>query len=53
MISVVAGIVVIFLPLQSIGILVLFAGILLIVTGIMAAITALMLGRTPKAATRA
>ncbi|MGD8169072.1 HdeD family acid-resistance protein [Herbiconiux sp. P16] len=50
-ISVIAGIVVIFLPLQSIGILVLFAGILLIVTGIMSAITAIMLGRTPKTAT--
>ncbi|WP_382305449.1 HdeD family acid-resistance protein [Herbiconiux sp. UC225_62] len=49
-ISVIAGIVVIFLPLQSIGILVLFAGILLIVTGIMSAITAIMLGRAPKTA---
>ncbi|WP_290808650.1 DUF308 domain-containing protein [Herbiconiux sp.] len=47
-VSVVAGIVVIFLPTQSIGILVLFTGIMLIVTGIMAAITALTLGRTPK-----
>ncbi|WP_440711328.1 HdeD family acid-resistance protein [Herbiconiux sp. YIM B11900] len=48
-ISVVAGIVVIFLPLDSIGILVVFTGILLIVTGIMAAITAITLGKAPKA----
>jgi uncharacterized membrane protein HdeD (DUF308 family) len=48
-ISVVAGIIVLFLPLESIGILVLFTGIMLIVTGIMAAITAIMLGRTKKA----
>lgn len=50
-ISVVAGIIVIFLPLESIGVLVLFTGILLIVTGIMAGITAIMLGRGPKAKT--
>ena len=49
-ISVVAGITVIFLPVESIGILVLFTGILLIVTGIMAGITAIMLGRAPKTA---
>ncbi|GAA2246261.1 DUF308 domain-containing protein [Herbiconiux moechotypicola] len=48
-VSVIAGIVVIFLPLESIGILVLFTGILLIVTGIMSAVTAVTLGRTPKA----
>lgn len=47
-ISVVAGIVVIFLPLESIGILVLFTGISLIVTGVFAAITAVMLGKAPK-----
>ncbi|QJU53500.1 DUF308 domain-containing protein [Herbiconiux sp. KACC 21604] len=49
-VSVVAGIVVIFLPLESIGILVLFTGILLIVTGIMSAITAVTLGKAPKRA---
>jgi uncharacterized membrane protein HdeD (DUF308 family) len=49
-VSVVAGIVVIFLPLESIGILVLFAGIMLIVTGIFSAITAITLGKTPKRA---
>ncbi|MGA1837176.1 DUF308 domain-containing protein [Herbiconiux sp. 11R-BC] len=47
-VSVVAGIVVIFLPLESIGILVLFSGIALIVTGIFSAITAVTLGRAPK-----
>ncbi len=47
-ISVVAGIVVIFLPTQSIGILVLFTGIMLIVTGLFSAITAITLGRSPK-----
>ncbi|MFB2583803.1 HdeD family acid-resistance protein [Herbiconiux liukaitaii] len=50
-ISVVAGITVIFLPLESIGILVLFTGIMLIVTGIFSAVTAIMLGRAPKAKT--
>ncbi|MCS5733373.1 HdeD family acid-resistance protein [Herbiconiux daphne] len=49
-VSVVAGIVVIFLPLESIGILILFAGIILIVTGVFSGITALMLGRAPKTA---
>ncbi|WP_368496152.1 HdeD family acid-resistance protein [Herbiconiux sp. A18JL235] len=49
-VSVVAGIIVIFLPLESIGILVLFTGILLIVTGIMSAITAVTLGKAPKRA---
>jgi hypothetical protein len=48
-VSVVAGIVVIFLPLESIGILVLFAGISLIITGIFAAMTAITLGKAPKA----
>ena len=48
-VSVVAGIVVIFLPLESIGILVLFAGIMLVVTGIFAAITAATMGRGAKA----
>jgi uncharacterized membrane protein HdeD (DUF308 family) len=47
-ISVLAGIIVIFLPLESVGILVLFAGIFLIISGIMSAITAIMLGRAPK-----
>jgi uncharacterized membrane protein HdeD (DUF308 family) len=52
-VSLIAGIVVIFLPLQTIGILVLFGSIMLIVTGIMAGITALMLGRggSPKSST--
>jgi uncharacterized membrane protein HdeD (DUF308 family) len=49
-VSVVAGIVVIFLPLESIGILVLFAGIALVVTGVFAAITAIMMGRESKKA---
>ncbi|MFB2556143.1 HdeD family acid-resistance protein [Herbiconiux liangxiaofengii] len=49
-ISVVAGITVIFLPLESIGILVLFAGISLIITGVFAAMTAFTLGKAPKAA---
>ncbi|MDO9398740.1 MAG: DUF308 domain-containing protein [Herbiconiux sp.] len=51
-VSVVAGIVVIFLPLESIGLLVLFTGIMLIITGVFAAITAITLGRAPKAAVR-
>jgi uncharacterized membrane protein HdeD (DUF308 family) len=51
-VSVVAGIIVIFLPLESVGILVLFAGISLIITGIFAAITAITLGKAPKTAVR-
>ncbi|MCS5713125.1 DUF308 domain-containing protein [Herbiconiux sp. CPCC 205716] len=47
-VSVVAGIVVIFLPLESIGILVLFTGISLIITGVFAAITAITLGKAPR-----
>ncbi|WP_378146352.1 HdeD family acid-resistance protein [Cnuibacter sp. UC19_7] len=46
--SLLAGIVVIFLPLESISVLILFAGVFLIVSAIMSAVTALMLGRGPK-----
>ncbi|AXH36057.1 hypothetical protein DVJ78_12095 [Humibacter sp. BT305] len=46
--SLLAGIVVIFLPLESISVLILFAGVFLIVSAIMSAVTALMLGRGPR-----
>lgn len=52
-ISLLAGIVVIFLPLESISILILFAGVFLIVTAIMSAVTAIMLGRGSGSSTAA